>query len=622
VISIKNTTLHNILTDGQLNFVEVKSSLNAGLNAGLAAGLATGLKTEYKSHSKAHSKTHSKAHSHTKFKIENTLSSTELMSLENSLKEMFLSQINNRRKKRYTKGGKLCASVFVQDKITYFDCTAAKSPDGKNEKKEWCYIDIYARAGKTWDYCKPIIDYDKVREKNQYQLNVITVEARKVNSELLELINEADNYIRELKHVRDGHAELDKQILQIIKSTKALEYNLNYLYTLELKWKNSELAGIALEKLIKKTEESKAKKAKKESTEKKSYYPTDKGTIGKQEDLFNQFINGKVEKRLKIDKVDCDGMDGYTKVKGGSGLKGEYFDNEAWIGKGLTRIDPKIKFTWNGSSPIPGINPYNYSIKWSGFIKAPFTGTYNFHVECNDSVMITFNNRIIIAHNMKTAVPESQGRNNVWMDSEVYIVQHPNIDRSKANSNPTYLIGGNLYRIVISYYHTVHDLLHNEFKAGLQLKWSSNQFAEQIIPEEYFSADIDFPQIQITQFNNEQMVLSTINNNGLIFKNNRNMFYTDVPLEYRGLLSIKMPSRYMGDNITFHTNSPIYVYVAFLAHYPNPLPQEFDDMQQMVQLVVINDDTPVKKVILQIKYLLIKNLGFFTRSKFWNYEYL
>jgi len=32
------------------------------------------------------------------FKIENSLTSKELMTLENSLKEMFLNQLNNRRK--------------------------------------------------------------------------------------------------------------------------------------------------------------------------------------------------------------------------------------------------------------------------------------------------------------------------------------------------------------------------------------------------------------------------------------------------------------------------------------------------------------------------------------------
>ena len=47
---------------------------------------------------------------------------------------------------------------------------------------------------------------------------------------------------------------------------------------------------------------------------------------------------------------------------------------------------------------------------------------------------------------MYTATGESQDRNNRWMDREVFIVTHPKVDRTKATSEPIYLVGGNKYR--------------------------------------------------------------------------------------------------------------------------------------------------------------------------------
>ena len=252
--------------------------------------------------------------------------------------------------------------------------------------------------------------------------------------------------MKELKDVRDGHAELDKSILQIIRSTKSTEINFGNLLALEQKWKNAETVGLGIAKLVGKAEAAQEKASKAEAQATKVYYPTDRDTIQDEEGVFNELISEKVQRRLKITKVDCDGMEGYERQKAGTGLKGEYFDNEAWVGKGLKKTDSKIHFSWSGVGPIDGINPYNYSIKWESFIKAPFTGQFTFAVESNDSAMITFNNKIIIAHNMYTATGESQDRNNRWMDREVFIVTHPKVDRTKATSEPIYLVGGNKYR--------------------------------------------------------------------------------------------------------------------------------------------------------------------------------
>ena len=69
----------------------------------------------------------------------------------------------DRNKKRMTKDGRSCASVFAFNGRVFNDCTNTMSPDNKNTGDEWCYVDANAGGNPNWGYCKPILDYDGVR---------------------------------------------------------------------------------------------------------------------------------------------------------------------------------------------------------------------------------------------------------------------------------------------------------------------------------------------------------------------------------------------------------------------------------------------------------------------------
>ena len=59
------------------------------------------------------------------------------------------------------------------------------------------------------------------------------------------------------------------------------------------------------------------------------------------------------------------------------GLKGEYFANENWQNTpAVTRIDPQIDFDWNAASPVPGLSPRSFSVRWTGEIEMPAPGDY------------------------------------------------------------------------------------------------------------------------------------------------------------------------------------------------------------------------------------------------------
>jgi len=61
----------------------------------------------------------------------------------------------------------------------------------------------------------------------------------------------------------------------------------------------------------------------------------------------------------------------------GNGLYGEYFDNEDFKGKpAITRVDSYIDFIWKDDTPINGKMADKFSVRWTGTLEAPNTGTY------------------------------------------------------------------------------------------------------------------------------------------------------------------------------------------------------------------------------------------------------
>ena len=65
--------------------------------------------------------------------------------------------------------------------------------------------------------------------------------------------------------------------------------------------------------------------------------------------------------------------------RGTQGLQAAYYNNTEWEGEPLIeRIDDQIDFEWDINTPDPRLEMGNYSVKWSGYIKVPETGTYYF----------------------------------------------------------------------------------------------------------------------------------------------------------------------------------------------------------------------------------------------------
>lgn len=78
------------------------------------------------------------------------------------------------------------------------------------------------------------------------------------------------------------------------------------------------------------------------------------------------------------------------------GLLGEYYNGTNFDQKVLTRVDSRIHFSWFDQSPAPGVRQSEYSIRWTGQLTPPKSGTYKFSAKVDDGIRLWVGNRKII----------------------------------------------------------------------------------------------------------------------------------------------------------------------------------------------------------------------------------
>jgi beta-glucosidase len=75
----------------------------------------------------------------------------------------------------------------------------------------------------------------------------------------------------------------------------------------------------------------------------------------------------------------------------------QFFNNTTLTGAPVaTRTDSSIDFMFGGASPQPGVTATNWSAKWTGTLRAPTTGTYQFSLTSDDGSRLFVNNTQVI----------------------------------------------------------------------------------------------------------------------------------------------------------------------------------------------------------------------------------
>ena len=83
-------------------------------------------------------------------------------------------------------------------------------------------------------------------------------------------------------------------------------------------------------------------------------------------------------------------------VCGQEGLKGEYFANMTLAGQpALTRTEA-VNFNWGGASPGDPIGVDAFSVRWTGSLTPPESGSYTFGTRTDDGVRLWVGGELIV----------------------------------------------------------------------------------------------------------------------------------------------------------------------------------------------------------------------------------
>ena len=146
---------------------------------------------------------------------------------------------------------------------------------------------------------------------------------------------------------------------------------------------------------------------------------------------------------------------------GGTGLRGQYYNDGSGVAYPLsnpytglpvlTRTDATVDFYWDSSgSPTSQVNKDNFSVKWTGQVKAPVSGSYTFTVTGDDGVRLFLNGTKVIDE---------------WRQQD-----------STAYTYTTTLTAQTLYNIELHFYEQTEA-------AECRLHWSYLGQADQAIPQ-------------------------------------------------------------------------------------------------------------------------------------------
>jgi hypothetical protein len=148
----------------------------------------------------------------------------------------------------------------------------------------------------------------------------------------------------------------------------------------------------------------------------------------------------------------------WTQPCTGSGLTGAYYDDLNFQGRTVYRCDSSVDFNWGTGAPIAGMGADTFTVRWTGRVTPPCTGTYTFSTRTDDGVRLWVNKSLLI---------------NQWVDQGPTTV-----------SGSIALTANTPVDILMDYY-------ENSGGAMAQLSWSGPCVTSGVIGSTYLSASGD-----------------------------------------------------------------------------------------------------------------------------------
>lgn len=583
-------------------------------------------------------------------KIKSGISTQHLAKIKEKAKAQMNLSLMMIKKKRYTELGKVCAATFSVAGKTYDNCCMEKTPDNQDPTREWCYIknDQQEDNQRDWDFCLPDNDLDEVRKKNQEFMKKTTLELNDAIKQLEGTCSKLNGGVNQAANVEKEMMELDKTVNDVLsscqQSVKKMEnmvdgnknaeaqkqYALQLGTVLAAKDAANAVKSSFLELSIKDPLQflprsgpfsptpgpvatgaaaiGYSKGSAVYSLESEVYGGQQKTTddvLTKEREVGHSVIAPFLQEKTVASTRNGAGLENYEEDSKGNGLTGLYYDNPDFLGNYFSSIDATIDLDFTGASPAPNINKDNFSVRWSGFILAPHSGKYYFFMESDGGMSLSIREELILSKDMNPAAKPSKKRdinflNNLIREKEAVGQNDISVQSLEAN-----LIGGNKYKIVVSYVHKVSNMVKEGGKVYIKLSWESDNLTKRIVETKYLFTENVFDAMKATGFDPDTGIPCKMRENDLPFKDADNYIMTDIPSQFLGLNMIKLNSKYYKNKISFELNNPSVVYLAYPEPYDDPTPKDFMETNQIINVHLI--EPPQKHLWSTTKSLTAKN---------------
>ena len=513
-----------------------------------------------------------------------------------TVRDLLVATMGTKKKNRITSKGHKCKQAFNFNGKDYNDCTIDKAPDGQIPLKEWCLIYPSPETTDVWDYCKPDMNYDKIRRKVQEIIKNYTEETRQVTKKTDDTTPKESNLISWYSTVLKGQADLSFKVNQLFAESLANKNSLDHLTNIKKSWEELENKAVFYSQEIEKQNErikilkEQAKSQKEKSllsdTPRKKYTEDE---IKIETEMHKISIADWIQEKEPSLTKDCNGMLNYEEMAEGTGLSGRYYNNPTFSGSYKSRLDREINLEFTGGSPMKGINSQNFSVMWDGYLKIPFRGNYYITIQTEGGAEVYLSGKKIISHKMYQDEKQTAKRDLILSDT-ISAKGNPitnNSDRSV--SQGIQLAGGDMYIIRVKYYHSIHDFFSEDIRTFIKLSWYSDDIVEEIINTRYLFPSTLYTNFKISGIDPEIGIVSKLEENGLAFKDSKTFIIQDIPKQYIGNPALKISSTYKLDKIEFKINTTINVFIAKIDYYKRPFPDDFENMGEFLSLLELNE---------------------------------
>lgn len=91
------------------------------------------------------------------------------------------------------------------------------------------------------------------------------------------------------------------------------------------------------------------------------------------------------------------------------GLTARYYEGQNFDALFATQVDPQVAFNWGTGAPLPGMTVDGFSVRWTGTLTPPSSGTYTFTTRSDDGIRLWVDGQQLVDHWTRHTASDDSG---------------------------------------------------------------------------------------------------------------------------------------------------------------------------------------------------------------------